>query len=352
MKAMVRMNRIAHDLCVVDVVEETSDAVTFVFDVPDAVADRFTYSCGQFLTVRVPSESTGSVARCYSLSSSPYVDERLAITVKRTSGGYASNWLCDNVSPGALLTVLEPAGTFVPGSLDRDVLLCAAGSGITPVASIAKSVLAGGSGHVVLVYANQARESTIFARDLANLVQRYPDRLVVVDWFVSEHGLPTALGLADAIPVARFEDVYVCGPTGYMDIVGSAVALLGLPENFVKREEYRSLEENPFEAPVRTTPPPRSSGAHAVLEVEVGGEQRTFEWPKDQPLLDVLLDNGIDAPYVCRESICGTCVCSVRKGLTRMQRNDSLTNEDVDMGLTLACQTLPESDEVYIAFDQ
>ena len=345
------MSANVHEVRVREVIAESADSATLVLDIPDDVAPRFEYSCGQFLTVRIPSPTTGSVARCYSLSSSPH-DPHLAVTVKRTAGGYASNWLCDNILPGSVLEVLEPSGTFVPASLDRDVLLCAAGSGITPIMSIAKTVLARGAGRVIVLYANRNRESTIFHRQLAELERAYADRLDVVHWLVDERGLPTVDGLAAEIRTHTFDDVFLCGPTGFMSESHIALSSIGVPAERIRREEYRSLESNPFESSTTATKPTPPRGDHPTVEVEINGENHTFAWPKNQPLLDVLLDNGIDAPYVCRESICGTCVCSVRKGRTRMLMNDALTDDDVDMGITLACQTLPESDEVYIAFDQ
>ncbi|ESV65163.1 3-ketosteroid-9-alpha-hydroxylase reductase subunit [Mycobacteroides abscessus MAB_091912_2446] len=151
-----------HSLKVVEIIRETGDAVSLVFEVPDALVDAFRYRPGQFLTLKIPSEQTGSVARCYSLSSSPHLDDDLVVTVKRTDGGYASNWLCDNVGVGDHITVLTPSGVFVPRSLDSDFLLIAAGSGITPMLSIAKSVLLGGAGTVYLFYANRDAQSVIF----------------------------------------------------------------------------------------------------------------------------------------------------------------------------------------------
>lgn len=349
------MNGRAHDVRVLEAIEETADAVTFVLDIPDDVADRFTYSCGQFLTVRIPSERTGSVARCYSLSSSPHRDDRLAVTVKRTAHGYASNWLCDYVVAGTVLTVLEPSGTFVPRTLDRDVLLCAAGSGVTPIMSISTSVLSAGSGRVVVLYANRDPASVIFARRFADLAREFPGRLTVLHWLESERGLPTAAGIANLVAPHRFEDVYLCGPAGFMDVARPALSAR-IPAHLIRQEEYRSLTDNPFEkapaAPPAQRPVRPITNGHAMLEVEIDGERHAFEWPKNRKLLDLLLDKGIDAPYVCRESACGTCVCSVRKGRTRMLMNESLIDDELEMGLTLACQTLPETDEVCIAFDQ
>ncbi|MGH3595515.1 MAG: FAD-binding oxidoreductase, partial [Mycobacterium sp.] len=136
------------ELQVADVVAETDDARSLVFAVPegaDVPADRLRYAPGQFLTLRIPSERTGSVARCYSLCSSPFTDDALTVTVKRDKDGYASNWLCDHAHPGMRIHVLAPSGNFVPKTLDDDFLLMAAGSGITPIMSICKSALSEGS---------------------------------------------------------------------------------------------------------------------------------------------------------------------------------------------------------------
>ena len=119
--------------------------------------------------MRIPSDRTGSVARCYSLCSSPFTDDALTVTVKRTADGYASNWLCDHAHKGMRIHVLAPSGTFVPKTLDADFLLIAAGSGITPMMSICKSALWQGSGRVVLLYANRDERSVIFGGALRDL---------------------------------------------------------------------------------------------------------------------------------------------------------------------------------------
>ena len=179
------------ELQIAEVVDETDDARSLVFSVPDAAGapdippERLRYAPGQFLTLRIPSDRTGSVARCYSLCSAPELGEPLKITVKRTAGGYGSNWLCDNVVAGSTLQVLRPSGTFTPRSLDGDFLLCAAGSGITPVLSILKSVLHRGSGAVTLLYANRDENSVIFRAELASLAARFPKRLGVPDELAS-----------------------------------------------------------------------------------------------------------------------------------------------------------------------
>src|SRR6266545_1051995 len=130
--------QISYRLSVSEVITETADARSLVFDLPPDQLEHFTYRPGQFLTLRIPSDRCGSVARCYSLCSSPHVDDRLRVTVKRTLDGYASNWICDNIKPGDTIEALAPAGIFTPKSLHGNLLLLAAGSGITPVLSIIK----------------------------------------------------------------------------------------------------------------------------------------------------------------------------------------------------------------------
>lgn len=342
------MNTRAHELRVFEVIKETVDAVTLVFDVPMHLTEPFGYLPGQFLTVQVPSDRCGSVARCYSLCTSPHTDARPAVTVKRTPDGYASNWICDNVAVDSILTVLEPAGSFVAHSFDRDILLCAAGSGITPVMSILKSVLGAGTGNVALFYANHDGDAVIFAGQIADLVDRFSGRFTVSNWLEDERGLPTPNGIASIVAPYADRDIFLCGPTGFLETARDALYGLGVADR-IRTEEYRSLEANPF---IAHAPAPGGAGDGPIVHIEFEGQTYDFEWPAETPLLDVLLAKGLDVPYVCRESACATCVCSVKSGRTRMLLNESLIDEELQMGLTLACQTVPESDRVHIAFDQ
>ncbi|WP_306364267.1 ferredoxin--NADP reductase [Nocardia sp. CC227C] len=343
---------------VAEVVRETADARTLVFAVPPELTGRFAYRPGQFLTLRIPSERTGSVARCYSLCSSPHVDDRLAVTVKRTAGGYASNLLCDTATAGDRITMLEPGGSFGPRGLDGELLLAAGGSGITPLLSIMKSVLAAGRGSIVLLYANRDRRSVIFAAELDRLEHRYPRRLRVLHWIETERGVPSPRRVGELLRRHRHREWYICGPLGFTTVLRSAASALRVPAARIHLEEYRSLTANPFET---TTPPTQSTVAPSpttatgdgsvALAVDIDGRTHHLGWPRAARLLDVLLDNGIDAPYVCRESACGTCVCAVTRGRTRMVHNEALIDEELARGWTLACQTLPESAEIHISFD-
>ena len=327
---------------VAEVVQETGDACSLVLDLPSS---GFDYRPGQFVTVRIPSDLCGSVARCYSLCSSPLAGERPAITVKRTDGGYASNWILDHVVAGTVLDVLPPAGTFCPGSLSGDFLLFAAGSGITPVMSILKSALAGGGGRVVLVYANRDEGSVIFGSLLRRLASSAGGRLVVVHWLDSLLGVPSAAALAAlARPYVSF-DAFICGPDPYLAVAREALGRLGVPGTRVHVERFLSLAENPFE--VVAVP---DGGLAATLSVTLDGATTLLPWPAGTRMLDVLIEAGLDAPYSCRQGICGACACQLTGGEVEMAHNEVLEPADLADGYILACQAVSLSASVSIAY--
>jgi 3-ketosteroid 9alpha-monooxygenase subunit B len=324
---------------VAEVVQETGDACSLVLDA------GFDYRPGQFVTVRIPSDLCGSVARCYSLCSSPLAGERPAITVKRTSGGYASNWILDHVVAGTVLDVLPPAGTFCPGSLSGDFLLFAAGSGITPVMSILKSALAGGRGRVVLVYANRDEGSVIFGPLLRRLALDSGGRLVVVHWLDSLLGVPSVAALAAlARPYVSF-DAFICGPDPYLAAVREALGRLGVPDTRVHVERFVSLAENPFE--VVAVP---EGGLAATLSVTLDGVVTSLPWRAGTRMLDVLIDAGLDAPYSCRQGICGACACQLTGGEVEMAHNEVLEAADLADGYILACQAVSVTPVVCITY--
>jgi len=341
--------RDSYQVTVAQVIRETGDASSFVLDVPPSLAGAFAYRPGQFVTVRVPSDRTGSVARCYSLCSSPHAQEPPAITVKRTAGGFASNWFLDTVTAGTPLDLLPPAGTFCPGSLDGDFLLFAAGSGITPVISILKSVLTAGRGRVMLVYANRDEQSVIFAAELRRLAALAGSRLVVLHWLDYVQGIPAAAGMAAlARPYAGWEP-YVCGPDPYLAVVRAALGQLGVPAKRVRAERFLSLAENPFDAPPFDEA--RAGGGQAAtLSVELDGTATALAWTPGARLLDVLLDAGLAAHYSCRQGICGACACQLVAGEVEMAHNEVLEAADLADGYILACQAVPLTPEVRVAY--
>ncbi|GGK49840.1 ferredoxin--NADP reductase [Nocardia camponoti] len=337
-------------LRVAEVIAETGDAHSLVFDVPAELRDRFSYSPGQFLTIRVPSEQTGSVARCYSLASSPFTDDAPKVTVKRTEGGYGSNWLCDNVTAGDELEVLPPSGVFTPRDLDADLLLFGAGSGITPVMSILKSALSQGTGKVVLVYANRDVASVIFAAELRELVGKFPQRLTVLHWLEPLLGLPSADMVATLVaPYAGYE-AFMCGPKPFMDLVHDALAALDVPRARTHAEVFNSLSGDPFADHEVVEVTAAEAADAATVEVELDGQLHELAWPRKQTLVDIMLDKGLDVPYSCQEGECGSCACTVLEGKVEMAQCDILDPEDIENGYILGCQARPVTDHLRIQF--
>ncbi|MYR44950.1 ferredoxin--NADP reductase [Streptomyces sp. SID5910] len=336
-----------HRLRVVEVIAETADAHSLVLQAPPESA-RFAYRPGQFLTLKLPGTDGGAAARCYSLASSPHTGEPLKVTVKRVSGGYGSNWVCDHVKAGDELEALPPAGTFTPDSLDTDLLLVAGGSGITPVLSIAKSVLASGQGRLALLYANRDEASVVFRDELRHLAEEHPGRLLVIHWLESLQGLPVAERLAAALAPYADREAFVCGPEPMTAAVEECLRTLGTPDGRIHRERFFSLGPDVFGTPAVPECAPAEGGSTA--DVELDGETRTVAWPAGTPLLDVLLAAGVDAPYSCREGACSACTCRVVTGEVKMLRNDVLDDQDIAEGYVLACQAVPLTDRVGITY--
>ncbi|KXO98751.1 ferredoxin--NADP reductase [Tsukamurella pseudospumae] len=346
----------SHPLEIIDVIEETPDAVSLVFAHP--TEGRLDHTPGQFLTLRVPGtpeDGTRWAPRCYSLSSTPGIDDHLKVTVKRTAGGYASNWLCDNAKQGMILESLAPGGRFTVRDAPDRLVLAAAGSGITPVMSILRDALAASTTPVTLVYANRDRSSIIFAAALAELQESHGDRFTVTHWLESERGLPTAAGLARLMPApTAATSAYLCGPAGFMDAATEAAALAGIDGARVHREAFASLTGDPFAVDTGAAAAPTggaSSDGAATVVVDLNGATTIVAWPREQVLLDTLLDRGLDAPYVCREGNCGGCAFTLRRGEVHMLVNDTLDDHELRNGVRLACQSLPRADELEVEFD-
>ena len=338
-------------LTVAEVVDETHDSRSIVFEVPDDAPEPFTeYQPGQFLTLRIPSDQTGSVARCYSLASAPGCDEAPKVTVKRTVDGYGSNWVCDNLTAGSQVEVLAPSGVFTPRSFDEPLLLIAAGSGVTPVMSILKTALRRGSAPITFFYANRGPDDVIFADELKALQSEYPDRLLLIHWLESLQGLPSAQSLARVFRPFGGHAAYLCGPVPFMDAVHKGLSEAGFAHHDVHAEVYNSLSGDPFADVVLAEVSAEEQADAATVEVELDGETHELSWPRKHSLIEVMLEAGLDAPYSCQEGECGSCACTLTEGTVDMTNPGALDPEDIDDGYILGCQAHPTSDRLRVEF--
>ena len=343
------------ELEVLDVIEETADARSIVLD-PGPFRDRFDFTPGQFLTVAVPSDQTGLVARSYSLSSMPDSDGPLTITVKRTAEGYASNWICQHLHAGEKLRVLPPAGIFTPKDLNVDLMLFAGGSGITPVMSILRTVLNRGTGKIVLFYANRDENSVIFAQALATMAADNPGRLLVVHWLESVQGLPSQEQLKAFAAQYADREAFVCGPAPFMAATTAALKELDFPRSRRHQEKFVSLGGNPFGdvAPAATDEEPsiELGGDPVHVEATLDGETYVFDdWKPGVTLLEHLESKGIKAPYSCRLGECSACAVQLLEGEVTMRNNDVLEDEDLADGIRLSCQSDAASATVRVSYD-
>lgn len=334
-----------HPLRIAQVVAETDEASSLVFELPEGLRDTFAYRPGQFLTLKVPLEGAAQ-QRCYSLSSSPQVDNALRVTIKRVRGGRVSNWICDRLGAGDTVDVMPPAGVFTPRSLDGDLLLFAGGSGITPVLSIAKAALRHGGGNVTLIYANRDERSVIFRDALRDLAARHAHTLRVIHWLDSVQGAPSQAQLEALASPWGHADCFICGPGPFMDGAQAALQALGVARERIHVERFGAPP--PAAGQAEEVAPPVS--AAAALEVELDGVRHRLDAQAGETVLDAMLRAGIAAPNSCRSGLCGACMCQVTHGAATLGENHVLDTADRQAGWTLACQARAAGSELHLKF--
>ena len=334
-------------LRVARVIEETADARSLIFDVPEHLAEHFRYRPGQFLTLRIPFGDDW-LPRCYSLSSTPLLDEPLRVTVKRVRDGRASNWLCGELQEGQSLQVMPPAGVFVPRQLDADLLLFGGGSGVTPVLSILRSALLAGHGRILLIYANRDEASVIFRDELRFLASAHPGRLQVIHWLDSVQGIPGVEQLAELARPFAGAEAFICGPGPFMDAAVSALKRLEMPSARVHVERFVSL---PGEGEVLDVPSSAAAVA-AQLQVRLDGEDYAVPCDRGETLLAAMERAGLNPPSACRVGGCASCMCTLQDGEVELLHNDALDAGELAEGWILACQAVPTSAALRIRFPE
>ncbi|MFN3732199.1 2Fe-2S iron-sulfur cluster-binding protein [Comamonas testosteroni] len=343
-----------HPLRVRAVIDETHDTKSIVFEVPEALAEQFSYRPGQFLTLRLPIEGR-YVPRCYSMSSAPVLDDALRVTVKRVDKGRGSNWVCDRVQVGDSIELMPPSGLFSPRNLSQNFLLLAGGSGITPVFSILRTVLKQHQGNVVLFYANRDERSVIFKKDLQQLAAEYPDRLQVLHWLDSVQGAPSQKQLAAwATPwVVDAGQAFICGPGPFMDAAQAALIEAGMPAEQVHVERFVSLpDEETLQLMQEATVPVEAAVDQALVQLRLDGQEYEFNCSGTETILEAGLRAGINVPYSCQAGMCASCMCQVQDGSVHLRHNEVLDAKDLSKKWTLACQSVPTSEKLRVKFPE
>jgi len=331
----------------------TADSAAITFAVPADLAGEFAFAAGQFLTVR-----RGAERRSYSICAPVGAPPRIG--VREVTGGAVSGWLVREIRPGDTVEVQPPSGNFTPDltAAGRHVLI-AAGSGITPMMSIAASVLAASArSTVTLLYGNRRSGTVMFADEVADLKDAYPARMQIVHVLSREpqevelhsgrldRERLTAL-LPVTVDVARVHQWWLCGP---FDMVTGAIEVLrelGVDASRIHRELFWVGDEPPVEATHDDAP----VGEGASLTVILDGRSTTLPLPAGTPVLDGAQKVRPDLPFACKGGVCGTCRAKIVSGEAAMRRNYALEQHETDAGYILTCQAVPLSGEITVDYD-
>lgn len=328
-----------HELRVARVTPETEDAVSIVLEIPDALSQTFDYKAGQFLSFKIPYRGR-ILVRSYSLSSSPATDTEHKVTVKRIENGRISNWINKEVRAGKTLMVVPPAGRFVlDPDATRGVTLFGGGSGITPCISIIKTALAAGTRRLSLIYANQDRRSIIFDKELHALQKLHPENLEISDSLDDVDGYLTAEKVRGYVENRRGDDFYLCGPAAFMDTVEGTLLDLGIDRSRVYIERFISPPDHEDQAKDADAPESDSEAAPASITVTLDGEAREIPYQPGESILNAGKRAGLDPPFSCEEGYCSSCMAKLKEGRVVMAVNDCLTQNFLDEGWILTCQS-------------
>ncbi|HEX6357197.1 1,2-phenylacetyl-CoA epoxidase subunit PaaE [Actinophytocola sp.] len=345
-----------HELPVARVDRLCADAVAVTFDVPPDLAGTFAFRPGQYLTLRQDVDGTEE-RRSYSICAPAGASPRIG--VRRVDGGLFSARIVDQLETGDTLEVLPPQGKFTPDGTGRHHAFIVAGSGITPALSIMSTLLSEEDTSVTLLYGNRRADTVMFADELADLKDRYPQRFQLVHVLSRE---PTDVelfsGRLDAhriaklldgiVPTSDVDHWWLCGPYGMLQDADRALAEHQVSRGKIHRElfyvdepppEPKRADESSVEGPV------------ARVTVLLDGRETTLNLPADTPILDAAQRVRADLPFACKGGVCGTCRARVTAGEVEMRRNYALEEHEVAVGFVLTCQALPLSAEVTVDYD-
>ncbi len=343
-----------HPLTVSAVRPDADDALVVTFDVPPTLREAFAFAAGQYLTLR-----HGELRRSYSVCAAP--GEALRVGVRRVPGGAFSSWLHHELKVGDTLDVMPPQGRFGAAlqRRPRHVLAVAGGSGITPILSILKALLAADpQARATVLYANRSAASTMFKEELEDLKNRCLTRLALHPVFSREVvDSPLNMGRLDAARIATLlrlagpvDEAFVCGPHAMNDEVEHTLREAGLDADHIHVERFGIPPEAAATQP--QAPQPGDAATATITVVRDGLTREVAFTPADDSILAAAARAGLDVPYSCRSGVCATCRARLLQGQVRMDRNFALEKDDLAAGFILTCQAHPLTDRVVVSFDE
>lgn len=355
-----------HKVKIKSIVRETPDCVSVALDVPADLRETFKFTQGQYLTFR--REHNGEeLRRSYSICSSP-LDNEWRVAIKKVPEGRFSSLAVEQLRVGEELEVMPPMGHFYTAlrpEHQKLYVLFAAGSGITPILSIVKTILLTEPGsQVYLIYGNRGRNSIIFKEEIEALKNRFLHRLSVyhilsreqgdTDLFFGRIDAPKVRRLLEKIvPAREIDEAFICGPEEMINDVKDVLAEAGVAPEKIHFEMFTSAAAGARQAARQQQRPAGEDDKHSQVTVQLEGTKRVLEMSYyGDTILDALLETGADAPYSCKNGMCSTCRCRVTEGTVEMDVNYSLSDTEVAKGYVLSCQARPTSEKVVVDFDQ
>ena len=341
--------KISHSLVVSNIKQETVDSVVVSFKIEKESKSLYTFKAGQYLTLC--SKIKGKeIKRSYSICSDPQ-SGKLQVGVKAIKNGVYSNYINDALRVGDTIEVSFPEGRFVLDKSPANYLAFAAGSGITPIISIASDELRKNSNSIfVLGYGNKTIGSTMFKDSINTLKNEFQDRFFVYNIYSQENSPDSFFGRIDSGFINTvlkqhssidFEKVLLCGPEKMIQSAAELLKSESFNENQILYELFYS------EASKKTAVPSKSSKATIIYD----DETLSLEVPENMTILDAALQKNIDVPYSCQGGVCSSCIAKVSSGSASMIQNNILTDSEIEEGLVLTCQAVPKTQEITVDFD-
>ncbi len=353
-----------HNLTVSSIIKETSECVSIAFDIPENLSKDFAYIQGQYITLKLK-VGDEEIRRCYSICSSPVSDTDFRVAVKKVVNGKGSTWLNEQLKIGDSIGVLPPTGNFYPqldAGNDKNYVLFAGGSGITPIISILKTIIVvEPQSHTTLFYANLDEDSVVFNKELDLLEGEYTERVKiyhVLDKPKNEFdkvftGIMTAEKTTEIINETKILDAdneyFICGPPGMKEGVVTSLKSRNVPDNKINIEVF-TIDESQEEQVTE------DDGGDSVIEAEatiiLDGDEFNFTVLPENSILQTGLNEGLDVPFSCKGGMCMTCRAKLLEGSVKMTLNYALTEVEIKQGYILTCQSHPTTKKVVVDYDQ
>lgn len=352
-----------HSLAIAGVYPETDSAVRLDLDVPVELQDAYRFTAGQHLNVEVQVDGK-THRRSYSLCNSANNPWPLQIAIKRQPGGVVSNYLNDCLRPGLSLRVMTPGGHFTSSpdpSASRNLVAFAAGSGITPILSIIRSILeAEPRSQFTLFYGNRDGASVMFRDVLHDLKDLHTRRFRLFHILSREQGeIDLYNGRIDGekcrelclalCPVEEVDEWFVCGPASMIDEVTSCLDQLGVSQGQIHHERFAA---GPASGPTGSASPIAQQAGQCSVTVIMDGKEREFGMSGKQSVLEAGLQAGLELPYSCTGGVCSTCRARLLQGTVDMRLNYALEPWETEAGYVLTCQSYPSSERLVLDYDQ